>query len=150
MERDAFVSPLRLREIILVLLVVAAGAAAVIVKVVTSHQGKATGSVEHRLKVGRGASQITFPPQTTLARAREIALGTFPGDARTIFYSEKAYCATEVVTSLTLARRAPPGIVGIEFLSKPKRADEFPLLDRKDVRRAIVVALDSTQGQPSC
>ena len=150
MSHDAVVPPLRLREVLLVLLVVAAAVAAIVVKTVTSHPGNPAGNVADRLASGRGAYEVTFPPHTTLAEARAIVLKPFPRDVRTTFYAVLAYCATQVVTSRELERKAPSGVVGMEFLSQSKRSDRLPLLDENDVRRALVALLDSTQGQPGC
>ena len=151
MAREDLFPPLRLREVVGILLVVAAAVAAIAVEVTTSHPAKhPTGSVAKRIASGRGSYDVVFPPHTTLSEARAIALQPFPKDARVIFYSEKAYCATEVVTSRELERRVPPGVFGIEFLSRANRSQTLPLLNEHEVRSALVVVLDSTQSQPSC
>ena len=131
MALDDRFPPLGLREAVAILLVIGAAVAAIAVEVTTSHPAKhLKGPVAKRLTAGRGAYDLDFPPHTTLAEARAIALRPFPKDARRIFYSVKAYCAIEVAVALLNAPRfpsrpAPNGSVCVELLGTPDAAAPF-------------------------
>jgi hypothetical protein len=150
MASDEFTPRLRIREVLLVVLSIGAVVAVFVIRSVTAAKPSLAAPLAQRLKINGGNYQLHFPPHTTLAEARAVAERGFPRDTRRKYYSEKAFCIVEVLTSISLERRVSPGVVAIEFLSPQKRADEFPLLDKRNIATATVSLLDSTEVTPSC
>lgn len=143
---------LGLREVAVLLLVVVGGVTALIVNAATARQGPLHGPVAKRLAMSGGAYSISFPPRTPMSRAWGEVLRTFPSDTRLAGVYDAAACKAIIVRSDQLAktRGMYPGLVDIEFLTRPKTAQGNLLFDRKNVDTALVTLLVSSGQTPSC
>ncbi len=141
---------LRLREVVLVLIVIIAGLTVLLVNVAVSGHVKVTGPAWKRLIKTGGDYELVYPRNTTLAQARVLTFRQFPPDTRTIFYVEKPFCATQIVTAPLLDEKVPPGTVDIEFLTEPKNPNAIPFFDKKNVDKVLVTLLNSPDQRPSC
>ncbi len=142
---------LPVKEVVVVLLLVVGGVTALLVNAKTSHEGRLTGPVAKRLAKSGGTYIVSFPPRTPMGRAWKETLGPFPRDTKITSVYDAASCKAVIVRSEQLARTGSfyPGLVDIEFQTKPKAGNTSGIFDAKNVDTALVTLVDPGQ-HPSC